>query len=106
MLGSRSSYIGDIDSDDFDSVKFKIRFNNDARDRVNIPVTIIYKDSVNKNYIEGFEILVDVYDRDEAIKLGLIQKNNFGLYFGIIVGLIIVYFGYKKFRKWKNAKKS
>ena len=51
-----------------------------------------------------FDIFVNVYNREDAIKLGLIEKSNLKLYFGIIIGLIIIYFGYKKVRKLRDAK--
>ena len=55
-------------------------------------------------YSEDFNVAVSVYSRDEAIKLGLIEKSRVGFYFGLIVVLVVVYFGYKKFKKRKKLK--
>jgi hypothetical protein len=102
VFGSKSFYIGDIDSDDFDAVKFNIYFEEDASDKINLPIRVIYKDGLNEAYSENFNVLVNVYSRDEAIELGLIEKSRTGLYFGVVVVLVIVYFGYKKFKKRKK----
>ncbi|MBT4165899.1 hypothetical protein HOE04_02565 [archaeon] len=104
IFGSKNFYIGDIDSDDFDAVKFKIYFDEDAKEKINLPIRVIYKDGINEVYSEDFNVAVSVYSRDEAIKLGLIEKSRVGFYFGLIVVLVVVYFGYKKFKKRKKLK--
>ena len=99
LLSSNKNYIGDIDSDDFDSVKIKVFFKKDAPDKVIFPVTVIYKDDLNKEYREDFSIIVPVYTEKKAIKLGLMEKDNTLNYVVGIVLIIVFYVIYRKLKK-------
>jgi len=105
ILSSKTSYIGDVDSNDFDSAKFKIYFNDNAPDKTSFPVIVHYKDGINNGYTENFNIYLEVYSRDKAIELGLIKESRTSLYVGIIVVLIIIYFIYKKIRNSRRARR-
>lgn len=102
ILNSRSAYIGDIASDDFDNVEFEIFVSNSAGKQVELPVILNYRDALN-NKIEKIEnVKLTIYTKEEAIQLGLIQKNNTLTYVIVIVILIILYLIY---RSWKKARK-
>ncbi len=102
LLSSENIYIGDVDSDDFDSAEFKIYFKENSPTNINLPVVITYKDSLNKEYTEEFDIGLKVYTENQAIELGLMKRNNTTLYAGIIIVLILIWFIY---RKWKKSRK-
>lgn len=106
VLSNKQVYIGDIDSDDFDSADFKIYFKSNAPTTFTIPISITYKDAVNNKYNEDFDIQVKVYTKERAIELGLIEKNNTTLYAGVVIGLIILYIIYRKLKKRKKLKKA
>jgi hypothetical protein len=78
ILSPSQVYIGDIDSDDFDSVDFKVYFKSNTPNTMTIPITVSYKDAVNNEYTESFDLEVKVYTKDKAIELGLMEKNNTG----------------------------
>jgi len=99
LLGSERQYIGDIDSDDFDSIKVKVFFKKNIPNNVNIPITIIYKDDLNKEYRENFGVPVSVYTEKKAIELGLMEKDNTFLYITGIISVIILYVVYRKLKK-------
>ena len=105
ILSSRTSYIGDIDSNDFDSAKFKIYFKQNIPDQINFPVTIHYKDGINNDYVKNFYIPLDIYSKEKAIELGLIKKSMTGLYFMVLITLIILYIIYKKVKNKKRMRK-
>src|SRR3989338_773787 len=105
ILSQNSVYIGDIDSDDFDSADFQIFFKSDSPDIVYVHVTINYKDPTNKPYTEDFSVPVNVYTKDKAIELGLMPQSRTGLYVGIVIALIIIFFIYRYFRKRSKMKK-
>jgi len=104
ILSQNSVYIGDIDSDDFDSADFQIFFKSDSPDIVYVSVTINYKDPTNKPYTEDFSVPVNVYTKDKAIELGLMPQSRTGLYVGIVIALIIIFFIYRYFRKRSKRK--
>lgn len=105
ILSSKTSYIGDIDSNDFDSAKFKIYFKQNIPDQINFPITIHYKDGINNDYVKNFYIPLDIYSKEKAIELGLIKKSMTGLYFMVLITLIILYIIYKKVKNKKRMRK-
>ena len=106
FISEKEQYIGDIDSDDFDSVEFKIYFKGDAPSTINLPLNVRYKDSLNKQYAEEFSLPLRVYTKEQAIQLGLLKKSNITTYVGVVIVLIIVWFVYRRIKKRRRAKKS
>jgi len=106
VLSPKQVYIGDIDSDDFDTADFKIYFKSNAPNTLTLPVSVIYKDAVNNKYSEDFDLQVKVYTREKAIELGLLEKSNTRLYAGVVVGLVILYIIYKKIKKQRKLKRA
>lgn len=90
-LSEKSQYIGDLDSNDFDSVEYSLQINDVASSTLNLPITLKYKDSTNKEYSETQYVQLKTYSKDEASKLGLIKKQkNFLLILGAFLLLIIL----------------
>lgn len=102
LLSEKKYYIGDIDSNDFESIKIETFFKKDVPNNVNLPVNIIYKDELNKEYIDNFNLNLKVYSKTEAINLGLLEKNNATLYISGIVLTGIIYFIYRKLKRKVN----
>lgn len=104
ILSASRIYIGDLDSDDFDVASFEV-FMKD-KSSVTIPVTLRYRDALNKQYTEQDVVLVRVYSTDEAVELGLIQKNNTMIYAGVVVALVLIWFVWRKWRKKRKKKRA
>ncbi len=105
VLSNKQVYIGDIDSDDFDTADFKIYFKSNAPSTLTLPISITYKDAVNNEYNEDFDIQVKVYTRDKAIELGLLERSYTSIYVGVVVGVIILWIIYRKIKKRRKLKK-
>ena len=104
FLSEEERYIGDIDSDDFDSVEYNVYVSTSASSLINVPVILKYKDATNKEFEETMEIDLRVYSLKEAQEMGFVQKPNRSIFFGI--GAIVVgYFGYRFWKKRKLKKK-
>jgi len=104
VIGSNSAYIGDIDSDDFDTAEFKVRINENAPSSISLPVEINYRDSRNKEVTEIKNLVLRVYTEKQAVSLGLIKKSRtISVIIGIVV-LIILFFVYRKIKKALNKK--
>jgi len=106
ILSPRETYIGEIESDDFDTAEYTIHFNSDVPTGLNLPVKIEYRDITNKKYTENYNIQLTVYDAKKAVELGLIQPNTTGIYIGVVFVLVILFFVYRAIRKSRKRKKA
>ncbi len=97
-------YIGDISSDDFDSADFKIFIKENAASLIKIPVTVEYKDVLNREYSEEFYIPIKSYTQKQAIQLGLLNKGYTSLVIEIIAGVIIMYIIYRIIKSRRKKK--
>jgi len=100
LLSTDTIYIGNIASDDSDTASFDVFFNTLSP---SVYAKITYKDLDNQDQSKTVTIPVNVYTQEKALELGIIQKNNNGLYAGIIVVLIIAWIVYRKIKK-RNKK--
>lgn len=98
LLSPDKYYIGDIDSNDFETVKVKFFFGEEA-DFVNIPIKAFYKDDLNNEYKEEFNLKLKVYSKKEAIKLDLLERDYKIFYLIFLALIILAYILYKVFRK-------
>jgi len=105
LLSPKNVYVGDVDSDDFESVEFKIFFKENAPNSITIPINVKYKDNLNKKYEENLNIQASVYDRKKAIELGLIKRDYTSTYIGIVIAVIVIWIIYRKIRKRRKMKK-
>ncbi len=92
-----SQYVGDIDSDDYETVTYNIKPNEQGN--INIPVKITAYDALGNEYNYTENINIRVYSEEEARKLGLIKTNNFVAVSIIILIVLAAYVIYKKIRK-------
>ena len=104
VVSSDNVYIGNIDSDDFDTAEFEIFVNADASSNINLPVEISYRDSRNNEITENKNLILRTYTNEEAIQLGLVQKSNTLTYVGVVVGLIVIYLIYRGIKKRRKRK--
>jgi len=98
MISSNKIYIGDLDSGDFQSEIFTIKVNNNVKE-ISIPVTLTYKDSLNKDYTEQIQIPMKLRSAKE---LGISTTNYF---FVILIIIVLVALGVYFYKKRKNKKK-
>jgi len=106
ILSSNKVYIGEVESDDFDSAEYTLLFKPTASNIINLPVTIRYKDITNKEFLETKNLELRIYSQKDAIKMGLIKPNLTGVYIGIAIVVIILWFVWRKIRKARKAKKA
>jgi len=105
ILSQKNIYIGDIDSNDFDTAEFKIFFKENSLSTISLPVKVIYKDALNKEYTEEFSLEARVYTKEQAISLGLLKKSNTTTYVIVVIILIVIYIIYRKIKKRRKMKK-
>lgn len=100
FLTNNEQYIGDIDSDDFYSVGYKVYLSAEASSFISLPLILEYKDATNKEYIETDTITLKTYSLKEAQALGLVEKQNYTFY--ILIG--VCFWGYMAYRVIKKRR--
>lgn len=85
IISSNKKYIGDLDSDDFQSTTFKLKVKKNMN-IFNLPIKISYKDALNKEYSENLELPLELKSAND---LG-IKKNNYTTWAIIIIILVIL----------------
>ncbi len=100
ILSSDKEYIGDLDSDDSETVDFKLKVNTN-KNSVDLPVLITYKDSLNRDYSEKIVLTMPIRS---AAELGIRQDNILLISIGIAILIIVGFIIYKRWRR-KNAKR-
>ncbi len=101
IIEGDEQYIGNLDSDDFETVKLKLHLQSDC-EKFKLPVELEYKDSLGNDYTEQRVIPVPYYTEEEAQKYGLTQKNNTTSTVIFIVVVVVLFFGYRMIKKKKN----
>jgi len=104
FLSEKEQYIGDIDSDDFDSVDYNVVVNGDASNTISLPVTLTFMDATNKEFTETSSLVLKTYSLKEARELGLVDKPKVTAYVVIFI-LVVGYIVYRTIRKRKLKKK-
>ncbi len=100
FLSGKEQYVGDIDSDDFDSVEYKAHINEDASGTISLPVVLKFKDATNKEFTETKNLVLRTYSLKQAQDLGLVEKPNYIIY--IVIGILVLgYIGYRIRKKSK-----
>jgi hypothetical protein len=82
-------YIGDLDSDDFDSAEFKIRLNYPLPREIKVRGEVNFYDAENKFNKKDFEFSVPIYSLEEAENLGLINSDGYG-WIPIVIVLVVI----------------
>lgn len=102
ILSNDEVYIGNIDSDDYETADFELFIGGSKEKKVSLPVVLEYKDANNNDFKERIELMLDLYSASEAKKFGLKKGNGF---VGNLVIVVIVVAGLFIYRKWRKHKK-
>ncbi len=103
LLSEEEVYVGNVDSDDFETASFDVIFRNN---QANLVAIVEYRNFDNEVIKENINLPVTVYSRDQAVELGIIQKNNTLLYIGLVVVLIVLWIVWRAVRKRRRIKQS
>ena len=96
-------YLGNIDSDDFETVEVSVFARENAASSISIPLKISYKDATNKDFTQNEILNVRVYSQEEARNLGLIEGQSYTLYIAIVI-IVLLYTFYKIRKRLKRKK--
>jgi LPXTG-motif cell wall-anchored protein len=99
IIGPSKDYIGDLNSDDFSEVSFKIK--SKANDEVILPLSLTYKNAMNQDFSETINLTMKIFSANE---LGVKSSNPWVVI--LILGLVVLgIWYYKKRKRMLNEKK-
>ncbi|GAF94025.1 unnamed protein product, partial [marine sediment metagenome] len=104
VLSQEEVYIGNIDSDDYETVEFTLDIKS-REEVVTLPIELIYMDATNKEFKQTKDIELRVFSKSEAQKAGMVEKSSVGytiMFLIVVVGLGIYFW---RRRKKKKAQK-
>jgi hypothetical protein len=104
ITNSNNVYIGNINSNDFDTADFNVYISQNAPSVINLPVEVTYMDSRNNQITEDETVSLKVYTSQEAKSLGLISGGSSTLIIILIVLAVIGFFVYRTVRKRRKNK--
>lgn len=105
ILSSPTVYVGEVESDDFESITYKLYAEDvDEENILSLRLLLTYKDDYNKDYSSEEEIKVQLFTSKEVKKYGLVQQSsNAGLIFFIVI--VLAGGGYYWYRRKKKKQK-
>ncbi|MAE42168.1 hypothetical protein CMO93_00220 [Candidatus Woesearchaeota archaeon] len=102
ILSNEEEYLGNIDSDDYETAEFDIFVEKNKEKKAVLPVVIEYKDANNNDYKETVPLTLNLYSASEAKKLGLVEGNG---KVGFFIMILVVVGGLFAYKRWKKGKK-
>ena len=105
IISPSESYLGNVDSDDYESAEYRVYVSSKAKDKITLPLTIEYKDTNNNHYTKKLNLENRIYSSREAKMFGIAKGSSA---WGFIVLVVIVVAGlliYRRYKKKKNKKK-
>jgi hypothetical protein len=104
VIGPRKQYIGDLDSDDFESVEYKLKIKNEEkqlREEVPLILKLNYKDALNNPYTGSVETSLKIRSPTD---LGIKGNGTLIIVIVIIVALIVAYIVYRRIKKKRRKR--
>lgn len=95
LFSTGEHYIGNVDSDDYETVEFRLNANADS---ITIPVLLEYMDANNVQYSGTHDVGIMLYSPSE---LGLKQSKSW-VYILVLLVIAGAYIGYRKYKSKKQ----
>ncbi len=99
LVEKNSFYLGNLDSDDFETVELKIF---PKASKITLPLILKYKSADNQEQVQEINLPVKAYNLEEAKKLGLIKSSSFWMWGIVIVILAGIAWFIRRMRKKKR----
>ncbi len=103
ILSSDESYLGNINSDDYETADFKLFIKKSKKKEIMLPLALEYKDANNNNFKENVNLPLTVYSTSEAKKLGLFKGAG---KVGFVIMAVVIIAGLLADRKWRKARQN
>src|SRR3989338_2735056 len=88
VISSEQIYLGEVESDDFETADFRINVKKSEKGKVTLPLKIQFRDSANQQYEKEIPLNLRLLSDAEASQLGLKTGGNFAWL--LILGVVLV----------------
>lgn len=108
VLSAKEVYLGQIDSDDYQTANFDIKVDSGHSGDLELPIKYEYRDAMNNKVSLNKKVIVPMYSEQSAEDLGLKQKSNYTgvlIIVGIIVVGLVIFFIYRRNKNKKSQSK-
>ena len=102
ILSNGEDYLGNIDSDDYETAEFNIYVENKKDKKIILPIVIEYADANNNNYKTDMNLEMPIYSASEAKRFGLVEGNG---KVGFFIVILVVVAGLFIYRRWSKGRK-
>ncbi len=102
-LSEDDTYIGTIESDDFETITLDVIFN---KNNPSLSIQVDYLDFENNQRSETFDNSIRVYTREKAQEMGIISKSNIALYVMIAIAVVLLIIVFRFIRKGRRLRRS
>ena len=99
VLGSAQEYLGNVDSDDFETSSYEIFVSEED---VDLDFEIVYKDAYNNEYSDEFSLDLPVYTKNEVNMYGLDGSGS--TWINYVIYLMLILLVYYVIRGWRREK--
>ena len=100
VLSTKEQYVGNIDSDDYETTDFELYVT--GSEEITLPLKVDYMDANNNKYSDTVTLKLPIYSASEAKRLGLVQGSNST---GLIIIILIVGAGVWWYLRRRRKKK-
>lgn len=101
LLSKDKIFIGTVNSDDTDIASFDVVYKSS---NPSLSARVEYKDFDNEDQTQTVNLPLNVYTKEKALELGLIQKSKTGIYITIAVVLLVAWIIYRRIKKRRKNK--
>lgn len=103
LFSDENIYIGEIDSDDFETEAVNVKF---TKINPRFQAIVEYIDFDNKQITENIDLPLKVYSEEKALELGIIQQSKIGIYVSIVILVILLVILWRILKKRQKLKRS
>ncbi|MEM3690548.1 MAG: hypothetical protein QXW07_03560 [Candidatus Woesearchaeota archaeon] len=97
IISGAKQYVGEISSDDYDTLELRVHISKTANGTLQLPVKLRYADSLGRTYTENKTVSLRVYTASEQRALGIYQRNNsLVLWILVTAAFAVIYLIYRK----------
>jgi len=107
VIGSTTSYLGNLQSDDFETGQFMVYSKNAQNGNLPLNFEMKYTDSYGRQHTENFTLNNTIYNKTEAARLGLVASGGKSWVVLLVIVIIIGgiwYFNRRRKSKMKSLK--